>query len=446
MNMPRSTAIDYGIAVPEAAPAKLLAELGYFVFLLLVFVTLKPFAIRDMSILPLGTSGNGTGDTIRQVLYLGTFAWIAASAFQVRGAQILRAAPLPLLLLLAWCLATSLWAGAPMIAMRRAALEIVIVLSATLSIQSLGPVRAIAILRTLLAAILIVNCASILIVHQAVHLPDESDQQLVGNWRGLYYHKNIAGAVTVITALLFFFHAMQTRRLLHWLIFAMGIGFTLMTRSKTSIGLLPIAIGAGILFSQVRRDSLGRWILLVAGGCTVIVAVVAAVIDFDAIERFLTDPTELTGRVAIWKGEFAYIRDHLFFGSGFGSFADTGNLSPLHNYVLDKWVQGEAHGHNAYLQMYVTIGGVGFALAMIAFVIQPALSFRRIAKPADMTLFAPLFAVFVFILLHNFVESDFLEGDGPAWVAFVLILACLHTRETRYPKPEVARSLQWSAP
>src|SRR3954447_4092125 len=127
MNTQRSTAVDYGFALPAtAAPATKLAELGYVLFLLLVFVSLHPFAIREMSLLPLGTSGNGEGDALRQVCFLGTFALIAFSAFQARGSDIARAMPLTLALLLGWCLATSLWSPAPMIAMRRAALEVVI--------------------------------------------------------------------------------------------------------------------------------------------------------------------------------------------------------------------------------------------------------------------------------------------------------------------------------
>ena len=38
---------------------------------------------------------------------------------------------------------------------------------------------------------------------------------------------------------------------------------------------------------------------------------------------------------------------------------------------------------------------------------------------------AMLFAIFVFIVLHNFLESDFLEGDSPAWMSFLLMLAFL---------------------
>jgi hypothetical protein len=29
------------------------------------------------------------------------------------------------------------------------------------------------------------------------------------------------------------------------------------------------------------------------------------------------------------------------------------------------------------------------------------------------------------MILHNFLESDFLEGDGPAWVIFLISLALL---------------------
>jgi exopolysaccharide production protein ExoQ len=175
-------------------------------------------------------------------------------------------------------------------------------------------------------------------------------------------------------------------------------------------------------------------------------ATFAAIVDFHAISRLLTDPTELTGRVAIWQGEFGFIRDHPLLGAGFGSFADTGALSPLYNYVADRWVQGESQGHNGYLQLCVTLGGIGFALAMTAFILQPALAFARLEQREQLRFFAPLFALFVFIVLHNFVESDYLEGDGPAWVAFLLVLACLRPNLRPQTAHPAARRLQWVTP
>ena len=431
--------------MPRTA-ADVFAEVSFVAFLLLIFVGLKPFAIRNMFELPLGDSGTGEGDMWRQVCYLATFTAIAFCAWRQHGARVFSAVPPLVAALLLWCLATGLWAQTPAIAIRRAGLETVIAVSAMLSVQMLGVERALTLLRSVLGCILIINFASIALVHQAVHLPDESDKQLIGNWRGLYYHKNIAGAVTAVTAVLFFLRALETRRAAHWLLFAAAVVFTVMTRSKTSLGLLPLALFAGVLFRFTRPHSLDRWIVAAAGGLVLAIAALSLMIDGHAIERLLTDPTEFTGRVAIWQAELAFIRDHPLLGAGFGSFADTGALSPLYNYVADKWVQGEAHGHNAYLQLLVTVGGTGFLLAMLAFVIEPVLAFRRIETQPDIAMFAPPFAVFIFVILHNFVESDFLEGDGPVWVAFVLMLGCLHTQRAPQTTPSRATALAWSAP
>jgi O-antigen ligase len=76
--------------------------------------------------------------------------------------------------------------------------------------------------------------------------------------------------------------------------------------------------------------------------------------------------------------------------------------------------------------MMVTIGIVGFGLAAIALIVIPAWQFWH-ARGGDLDMRAMLFAIFVFLVLHNFMESDFLEGDAPAWVAFLLMLALLRT-------------------
>jgi O-antigen ligase len=103
----------------------------------------------------------------------------------------------------------------------------------------------------------------------------------------------------------------------------------------------------------------------------------------------------------------------------------------LHNYVAGSWVEAVAHGHSGYLQLLVTIGGIGFLLTILALVVVPALRFWR-QDGSDLGVKSMLFALFVFFVLHNFMETDFLEGDAPAWVAFLLMLAFLY----RLPKTE----------
>jgi O-antigen ligase len=288
-----------------------------------------------------------------------------------------------------------------------------------------------------LGVVLIVNWISIPLVHNAVHLPGETEAQLVGDWRGLYYHKNIAGSVSAITAILFFFRALDTRRFAHWALFLAAVGFTIMTQSKSSFGLLPFALAAGCIYRVAWRRGIDRAILLMCLLIALLGAAALAGTDAGAIFHALEDPTNLTGRTAIWHAELAFIRDHTLLGSGFGTFADSGAVPPLHNYVADVWVQNESHGHNAYLQLLVTIGGVGFLLAIIALVVVPARALWRF-DPRNLAMKSALASVFVFMVLHNFLESDFMESDGPAWVAFLLTLAAL--RELNSAPKAVASS------
>ena len=146
-------------------------------------------------------------------------------------------------------------------------------------------------------------------------------------------------------------------------------------------------------------------------------------LDQDVIARLLDDPTEFTGRAEIWQAELAYIRDHPLLGSGFGTFTDTGGVSPLREYVA-SWVTAVSHGHSGYLQLTVTTGLVGFGLMLLALVVTPLWLFWGLNLDGDG--FKPLlFALFIFLLLHNFMESDFLEGDAPTWAAFLLMLGGL---------------------
>jgi O-antigen ligase len=401
------------------------ADAGYLAFLLLIFVSLSPFAIRDPVALSLGESGfAGTGDVVRQVAFLSVFVWILFSAWRIQGVALFNSVSPLLLALVAWCLLSACWAAVPDVSFRRAVLAGVMVLSAMMSVSLVGPERALSLLRRVLGAVLLINWISILLVPQAVHLPGEVDPGLVGDWRGLYFHKNIAGSVTGITALFFFFSMLQSRRLLDFVLFLAAVLFTVMTHSKSSIGLLPVALGLGLIYRSAWRRGIDRFAMGVVVVLIVIVGGAVVALDWTAITRIFEDPNQFTGRAAIWQGEISFIADHPLLGAGYGTFADTGALSPLHNYVSDSWVQNVSHGHNAYLQLLVTTGGIGFALAILALVLAPLTVF--LGEGRTMLEFkAPLFAVFVFMVLHNTLESDFLEGESPAWVAFVLMLAML---------------------
>jgi len=186
-----------------------------------------------------------------------------------------------------------------------------------------------------------------------------------------------------------------------------------------------VAMAIACLYGFGWRRGIDRAMLSAGVLLAALVLGVFVLKDWSHISHAFSDPTELTGRTAIWQGEIGFIRDHLMLGAGFGSFSDTGAVSLLHNYVADAWVQNISHGHNAYLQILVTIGAIGFVLAMMALVASPAREFWRF-DPANLGVKTCLLALFVFMVLHNFLESDFLEGDDPAWIAFLIAIAALH--------------------
>lgn len=96
----------------------------------------------------------------------------------------------------------------------------------------------------------------------------------------------------------------------------------------------------------------------------------------------------------------------------------------MRNYVHSSWVEAIGDSHNGYLQLLVVLGAVGVVLAMAALVIEPLVRFWPLGdRQPDFK--ALLFALFVFFLLHNFMESDFLESDSGVWFVMLLVLGAL---------------------
>ncbi len=436
-------ASDVAIAEPRARAQPWIVEAAFTGFLLLVFIGLTPFAPRFPEVLVLGESGtSGSGDILRQISFLGVFSVVGFAAFRKFGAEAIALVPLFLGLVLIWCLASALWAAEPGVTFRRAGLEVVVVLTAIWGVETLGIERSIKLLRGVFIAVLVLNWVSIPLTSRAIHQPGELDPSLVGAWRGLYFHKNIAGSVSAVSTMLFLFFAIEQKSRTDWFLFVAALAFTVMTKSKSSMGLMLPALAAWGVYRATWQNGLNRSILFVAAALLLLAGVTVVLVDWSTIVRIVSDPQEFTGRTAIWQAEVAFIADHPLLGSGFGSFANTGAITPLHNYVGGQWIEAIAHGHNGYLQMMVTGGLVGFALTMVALVLQPAIAlWRRDAIPLPFKAF--LAGLFVFMVLHNLLESDFLEGDGPVWVVFLLMLAMLQQAKAISTAEEERRA--WTA-
>jgi O-antigen ligase len=414
-------------APPRDVSRSVIAEMAFVALLLMMFVGLSPFA-PPISPTSVNMSAPAPGDFLRQIVFLAIFFPVLFASTLQRGWDVFRVVPLALIAMLAWCFFSMGWSGAPDVTLRRAALAAIVVISTIASVDLVGGPRAFFLWRIVLAIVLVVNWLSIPLIETAVHLPGEVDPSLIGDWRGLYGQKNTAGAVCALTALLFLFSRNGRGNWIGWLVAAAALSFLAMTRSKTSIALFPVALMAGLFYKISWRDSLSRAIFLCGAVLLAGIASLVLLLNWDLVLRLLANPASFTGRAEIWQAILAYMHDHLLLGAGFGTIAHTGTLSPLHNYARGNWVETIADSHNGYLQILATTGGIGLFLALIAMVADPLFRFWPL-EPARTGFKALLFAIFVFVLLHNFLETDFLESDNSLWFAFLVMLASLKTRD-----------------
>jgi hypothetical protein len=84
--------------------------------------------------------------------------------------------------------------------------------------------------------------------------------------------------------------------------------------------------------------------------------------------------------------------------------------------------------------MLVTLGGIGFVIGMVGLLVLPFLQFWR-ADRARSNLDALLFTLFTFDVLHNFMESDFVQVTSAQWGQMLLVIALLRVtaREAQAP-------------
>ncbi len=396
------------------------AAIGILFFMMVIGT--KPLQVRVASM------ASAEGDPTRQILYMAALALLLLASDVHRRPQRLLVFPISIAVLLLWCALSVRWAIDPDISARRLILTVMIMWTIFRAVGELGYAKALATIRLMLAIALVLNFVAVLVSPAAIHqFGERVDPNLAGDWRGFLMHKNFAGALCALTVIFFMFDGRHFRgwsRFNRWLMVAGATFFLVMTTSQTSINMLIVAIAAAAVYGFYSPS----YRVLLVPVATIAIAVIVWAVDahFDQIVAPLSgsDPTVLTGRVVIWPVLLAFARDHLLLGAGFNSFWNIGPDGPVFRYN-DDWVTEQMSGHNGYLDLLVTIGLPGLALAVVALVLLPTLrllvSTRIPRQTAKM-----LFAAVIFCAGHNFTESSFLDRDMLVQVMLMFTLALLH--------------------
>jgi O-antigen ligase len=384
------------------------------------------------------TDAAGTGNLARQLGYTLMFMLALVSARVIGHPERLWAPTASVLAMLAWCCLSMTWAVDRGVGARRLILTLIVVFSIFLLVRRAGYERTVAVVRSLLPLILVVNYAAVIAVPGwAIHQTTfEDDPSIIGAWRGILMNKNLAGPVCAYTIIFFMLDARSIKRVIRFAVVVVAALFLYHTQSKSSFGCLAASVGLGVLFT--KYDPYYRAIVvtsLIMGAC---LAGYWVFLNWDFLTAPFYHEDFLTGRVQIWPLLIDYWKDHWLLGSGYGSFWNVHNPQPIYEYARGRgWVTGIASGHNGYLDLLVQTGLPGLLLAVVAIVVAPMRTFLT-SVSLDRSRGSLLLACISFAVFHNLTESSIFDTDAAVNVFFMLGIALLSV-EAR------ARSLQLSA-
>ena len=195
--------------------------------------------------------------------------------------------------------------------------------------------------------------------------------------------------------------------------------FVVFANGKTANMLL--AAGAGRLVVR-RRAGAGRlWRLVALAPFVALNALGVGSVMFAPLASLVAslpvDPT-FTGRTDIWRYALGKLAAHPFLGYGFDSFWNTESV----RFGTDDAAPGSAgaaHAHNCFVNIAMSMGVPGVALALWAFVAQPLADIGRAVRfGADPALLTLLTQIWLFGLYISPLESFLFNRSDPDLVHF----------------------------
>ncbi|MCA3575555.1 MAG: O-antigen ligase family protein, partial [Aestuariivirga sp.] len=245
-----------------------------------------------------------------------------------------------------------------------------------------------------------------------------------GAWKGLFFHKNIAASMAANAIIVFTFSYLNHRKIFDLFLIALTLVFLSGTLGKTAPVLLVVSLSLGLFYRYTLGHSKSRAIYVGANALLIAGLAAAVLILQDPIIRILSDPDSLTGRIAIWDLVTDYVAQYPVTGAGYGSFWQIGSQSPVHRLTSVEWLIHTSHSHSGYLEVMATTGVPGLFLGLLALVFVPFVAFMNL-DASDRNTKAALYAIWIFALLFNFMETQIFTRDRQIWLMLIIVIASL---------------------
>jgi O-antigen ligase len=337
------------------------------------------------------------------------------------------------MLLIAWMTYGVLNSANPDVSMRAFRFSVVVlVIAGAIMLLPQGRRQFATLLGSACLAVVVICYAGLVVYPDiAIHSAgDALEPEHAGAWRGLFDHKNIAGAMMVIFTLVGLF-VMQTSPRLGWAVAGLAGFFLFFTGSKTSMGLGPFVVLVGLACARIR--SLWLRALVALGPLTILIlATIGSVLSkpIDAIVQGVSPGQTFTGRTEIWKFALDRLWNRPITGYGFEGFWRS-------DYVMYAEIgegetgiaMGMVHGHSGYVDLAIGLGIPGMILALIVLILLPLRDHHRVLRTEENKALAELFfRIWLFCAYSACLESFFFRRADPVW--FALLIAVIGLRLT----------------
>lgn len=396
----------------------------------IAIISFRPFQPAGGGVAEVGAAAGG-GDVLNQLGFGGLGAVAVIALLCLADPRRISVLLSPWwLLMLAFVLLSVLNAGDPSSAMRTAIFTLIgmVTMCAVVILPRDADAFSV-VLVALSATVLGLSYIGLVILPDiAIHSAASQEPQHAGLWRGLFSHKNVAGPVMACISFAGFY---LYRRGWKWIgtgIFVAALIFVSNTGSKTTAGLVPLAILIVAMPSLIGMRLITIVLFFAAIIGTALGTVGIVYLDFMkalAAEHF--PGLTYSGRTALWQFAGEMLVKQPWTGYGFDNFWGTPLLSNTVQPFDREWdIRTIVHGHNGYVDIALTMGIPALCAAVMMFIVEPARDYMRVPHRRENVFLADFFMMaLLFTTLNAFLESFFFRRADPVWLFVVLSITGL---------------------
>ncbi len=270
--------------------------------------------------------------------------------------------------------------------------------------------------------------AGFLLPISAIHQPG-IEPAVVGDWRGVFFHKNHAAAVTGANFIICTHLILSRLSLIRIVLIGLSCCFLYVSGGKNAAFAAALSSAAYVALVNLKDKQVVTALFLFA--CYAIISLVVAVGIFSSGSLDVSADA-FTGRGEIWAALWAVFEQNPIAGGGYGLlFSDDGGLSVISGFLSSQWANSPTHGHNAFLELMASTGVVGITIVLI-FIHTTFKSILRSIDIIEPTYIRLLLSINLYLMAHNVLESGLFDRKRFSWMIILLIFGCMTGARHRF--------------